>query len=121
MSTLQHGQLDLFPAVIQAYVSDEQGLLSNEQLYDRAAQLAGLTEDDYAPSPVGRNGIPHSTLKRKIRWHQQTLKHAGVLQSVQGRRGVWALADPEGSQSLRSEEHTSELQSLMRNSYAVYC
>src|SRR3546814_5924508 len=30
------------------------------------------------------------------------------------RRGV-------GSQSLRSEEHTSELQSLMRISYAVFC
>src|SRR3546814_18078011 len=26
-----------------------------------------------------------------------------------------------GVQALRSEEHTSELQSLMRNSYAVFC
>src|SRR3546814_9652256 len=26
-----------------------------------------------------------------------------------------------GQQSLRSEEHTSELQSLMRHSYAVFC
>src|SRR3546814_3665061 len=26
-----------------------------------------------------------------------------------------------GSQSERSEEHTTELQSLMRNSYAVFC
>src|SRR3546814_2177002 len=26
-----------------------------------------------------------------------------------------------GSAALRSEEHTSELQSLMRNSYAVFC
>src|SRR3546814_9802707 len=26
-----------------------------------------------------------------------------------------------GIRSLRSEEHTSELQSLMRNSYAVFC
>src|SRR3546814_7630537 len=28
---------------------------------------------------------------------------------------------PEGVPELRSEEHTSELQSLMRNSYAVFC
>src|SRR3546814_2896395 len=28
------------------------------------------------------------------------------------------FSDPEGA---RSEEHTSELQSLMRNSYAVFC
>src|SRR3546814_10632044 len=27
----------------------------------------------------------------------------------------------EGNDMLRSEEHTSELQSLMRNSYAVFC
>src|SRR3546814_1479866 len=42
----------------------------------------------------------------------------------------WRLRDdrsktppgPEGSNGIdRSEEHTSELQSLMRNSYAVFC
>src|SRR3546814_7877122 len=43
---------------------------------------------------------------------------AGVLLDnwLQGRcRAVWV------SKSDRSEEHTSELQSLMRNSYAVFC
>src|SRR3546814_6128011 len=34
----------------------------------------------------------------------------------------WSLAMIEGAQSyLRSEEHTSELQSLMRNRYEVFC
>src|SRR3546814_3654280 len=36
----------------------------------------------------------------------------------------WRLADPTlvaGAVRLRSEEHTSELQSLMRISYAVFC
>src|SRR3546814_6633530 len=37
-------------------------------------------------------------------------KHNGPV-----RRPGWALAD------IRSEEHTSELQSLMRISYAVFC
>src|SRR3546814_5576442 len=32
-----------------------------------------------------------------------------------------AIAVDKGGQSLRSEEHTSELQSLMRISYAVFC
>src|SRR3546814_1756680 len=32
-----------------------------------------------------------------------------------------ALASPEPLRALRSEEHTSELQSLMRISYAVFC
>src|SRR3546814_7186030 len=31
------------------------------------------------------------------------------------------LFDREGTRALRSEEHTSELQSLMRISYAVFC
>src|SRR3546814_8255758 len=34
----------------------------------------------------------------------------------------WAISDKRGSVSaIRSEEHTSELQSLMRISYAVFC
>src|SRR3546814_9701259 len=37
-------------------------------------------------------------------------------------RGGWADADIRtGARHMRSEEHTSELQSLMRNSYAVLC
>src|SRR3546814_10469077 len=34
---------------------------------------------------------------------------------------VLAVAAAEGARSPRSEEHTSELQSLMRISYAVFC
>src|SRR3546814_3088586 len=37
------------------------------------------------------------------------------------REQVARLADGEGVALLRSEEHTSELQSLMRTSYAVFC
>src|SRR3546814_3287669 len=33
----------------------------------------------------------------------------------------WLVSDPGAAQFLRSEEHTSELQSLMRISYAVFC
>src|SRR3546814_2299962 len=34
---------------------------------------------------------------------------------------VLVLADVDAQQTVRSEEHTSELQSLMRISYAVFC
>src|SRR3546814_8475467 len=40
------------------------------------------------------------------------------------RVGALSVADPQphrGNRSGRSEEHTSELQSLMRISYAVFC
>src|SRR3546814_2105976 len=38
-----------------------------------------------------------------------------------GRRGHHIRADARAFQDLRSEEHTSELQSLMRIPYAVFC
>src|SRR3546814_10068174 len=47
---------------------------------------------------------------------------AGLL-----RRLSWTITEPiadalrRSTTALRSEEHTSELQSLMRNSYAVFC
>src|SRR3546814_4602561 len=54
-------------------------------------------------------------------WAPQSLRaeHA----SRQARRSVSGLwSDPLAWQiTFRSEEHTSELQSLMRNSYAVFC
>src|SRR3546814_9909911 len=34
---------------------------------------------------------------------------------------VWLPGQDDGRGRYRSEEHTSELQSLMRNSYAVFC
>src|SRR3546814_2740255 len=37
------------------------------------------------------------------------------------RKGALAHAAKRGLELSRSEEHTSELQSLMRNSYAVFC
>src|SRR3546814_8613712 len=47
----------------------------------------------------------------------------GLADAVQDREAVLAGEDLEhrGGPRLRSEEHTSELQSLMRISYAVFC
>src|SRR3546814_5583765 len=44
----------------------------------------------------------------------KTPSRAGCPRSPAGQGGVFA-------RTARSEEHTSELQSLMRNSYAVFC
>src|SRR3546814_3880031 len=43
---------------------------------------------------------------------------AGPAQGRKERVHVWIL---DGREPVRSEEHTSELQSLMRTSYAVFC
>src|SRR3546814_996714 len=44
-----------------------------------------------------------------------------VLDAVHGQSAVQARAAPARERERRSEEHTSELQSLMRISYAVFC
>src|SRR3546814_4986276 len=44
--------------------------------------------------------------------------HIGLLQALHDLR---IPIDVVGGSSMRSEEHTSELQSLMRTSYAVFC
>src|SRR3546814_8104134 len=58
--------------------------------------------------------FPYTTLFRSLR-RQQLLQHHGTLVAeLVGDTAPIALGD-------RSEEHTSELQSLMRISYAVFC
>src|SRR3546814_2347601 len=62
-------------------------------------QLAGVTEDDKRIAPVVGARIGRDQIER--------CRHRKV-------HPLCVIGD-------RSEEHTSELQSLMRNSYAVFC
>src|SRR3546814_3113814 len=75
--------------------------------------------------------FPYTTLFRSlIRGHARALAAAGRegkycvgargAQSGFG-RGHFPVSSPRIKSALRSEEHTSELQSLMRISYAVFC
>src|SRR3546814_10420939 len=61
---------------------------------------------------------------RRVRQTAKIGRHQGPVPDIRVRHGVCRLAhdrhDPRMG-ILRSEEHTSELQSLMRNSYAVIC
>src|SRR3546814_16646359 len=70
--------------------------------------------------------FPYTTLFRSLAEHVESAADLGVLQGAQVAVDVehqlaegvgvvgWCVAE-------RSEEHTSELQSLMRISYAVFC
>src|SRR3546814_20650063 len=60
---------------------------------------------------------PYTTLFRSIVMAQQGHKLFGLLNGY----GFNPLLFPMWVVFLRSEEHTSELQSLMRISYAVFC
>ena len=94
-SRRQQVQLDLFSAVLHSYTAERGGQVDNATLYDQVATRAGIDPDEFSrKTPVGRDQQPHSLLARAVRWHQQTLKHAGVLERVDGERGVWQLTRP---------------------------
>src|SRR3546814_7530788 len=70
------------------------------------------------PTPVARRGIYSSTLSKakaspESRERRGRDRRVSAL-SLSYTRHIWLNRS-------RSEEHTSELQSLMRSSYAVFC
>lgn len=77
--------------------------LSNEELYSKMVEYGLVTEESLSKkAKTGKLGALHSKQKRKVRWMQQTLKHAGVIEPVQGKRGVWAksVSDAELDKNL---------------------
>jgi hypothetical protein len=87
-------QIDLFEHVGGAYAQPASGRLTNDELYRIAAGRAGVdvaTLD--VKSPIGQAGTPRSVMKRQIRWFQQDLRKLGLIQHVDGERGVWELTE----------------------------
>src|SRR3546814_1325289 len=78
-------------------------------------RLAGLVQVHRVDAGAGRLLAER---ERIVGAEHHALGAAGVEQVLQGAR----VGDPGvEKEAFRSEEHTSELQSLMRNSYAVFC
>src|SRR3546814_1431330 len=80
------------------------------------------------PHLVGRLHLqPHARLREAgfaQPRHQLAPLHRGVgLAEIVERKGLHAILEllDQLQEAFRSEEHTSELQSLMRISYAVFC
>src|SRR3546814_2587840 len=65
----------------------------------------------------------HAAIRARVFYYHQIGYYAiGVRQSIAERRkNAHLYIDIICGEETRSEEHTSELQSLMRNSYAVFC
>ena len=94
-------QIDLFEHVAGAYAQPASGRLTNEELYRMAAGRAGMdTSVLNEKAPIGQAGAERSTVKRAIRWHQQTLRQLGLIDRVDGARGVWELTEA-GKSKLR--------------------
>src|SRR3546814_15842494 len=73
-----------------------------------AGDGAHVGEVAYAPALGGSGG-------RHLHRHAPGAKLGGQVAATR------AHDECRGRAAIRSEEHTSELQSLMRNSYAVFC
>lgn len=105
---MQPSQLDLFSGVLHAYSKEVDGQLTNQELYPAVAQAAGVSEDEAElRAPVGKAGQKRNLFERKVRWYQQTLKHAGILEKVEGERGIWRLAKPAAKDLNRIEPTVS--------------
>src|SRR3546814_3893426 len=63
-----------------------------------------------------------ATMGRPSRYSRRTARLSRAAVAVRNRRAVKGDENAQAQdQERRSEEHTSELQSLMRISYAVFC
>src|SRR3546814_10534365 len=64
-------------------------------------------------SPVCAALLRYGTVEQKVRYLKPLARGEWI--------GAFCLTEPQAGSDARSEEHTSELQSLMRISYAVFC
>lgn len=89
-------QLELFSAgqVAALYKANPDVALDNKTLYSLISERYSISKDSLGRRvPIGAAASLHSPLKRGIRWMQQTLKQARIIERVKGTRGVWRLTE----------------------------
>src|SRR3546814_8490781 len=94
--------------------SDLGAILRRDNEAELVAVAIGPLQESLAVDLISIRTIEHAALA--LAGRAVTLQ----ITKVSGRRARSFLAKPHDPR-LRSEEHTSELQSLMRISYAVFC
>ena len=89
MSDAISRQGELFAHVAAVYADAGETPLSNKALYAAVAARANIAPQALDErTPIGRSGQKHNLIRRAVRWHQQTLKEAGVIEHADA-RGVW--------------------------------
>src|SRR3546814_1128162 len=87
----------------------------------RLAQLAASRRLGISLEEISQEfGISHRTAQRMTSALEDNFANVVVVED-DDRRRRWRIQSPIPERLQRSEEHTSELQSLMRISYAVFC
>src|SRR3546814_3254783 len=102
---------------ILAFLRDPKSLAASAA--DPEVWLAGL-RDFATPSLAAHNEHPLRSAQLDA-WTGLAGAHAGLVLGPPGTGKTHLLSWLILGYIHRSEEHTSELQSLMRNSYAVFC
>src|SRR3546814_16573594 len=79
--------------------------------------IANAAKPARCPCKIMRHGLPCRCAHRNDEWFKDSLDQGFKPSAAHQQRANHTSTDSED----RSEEHTSELQSLMRLSYAVFC
>src|SRR3546814_7330350 len=104
----------------RALYGDQGGLVG-----DGAARLQGVLQGVLQVAACDGCRVVHQVLSRALRHHHAAARtgSGAYVDNMRGPPyGVFVVLDHHQCVAVaRSEEHTSELQSLMRISYAVFC
>jgi DNA modification methylase len=88
-------QPELFANIAAVYADSDTGRVPNTELYDRVADRMKLsTSARKQREKVGTKQEQHNLFHRSVRWQQQTMRHMGLIERVEGERGLWALIAP---------------------------
>src|SRR3546814_7514387 len=82
--------------------------------------LRGALREQRRGREMGHRGLPHD-LKMIMRGHILEVDHGDAYNNAVATCTERTIISHRDIFAARSEEHTSELQSLMRISYAVFC
>lgn len=84
---------EITPELIARLYEKADAPVSNDELYALLQQSTGLSDTELkAQKSFGSSEMKTSAVKHKVRWYQQTLRKAGVIEHVPGDRGVWRYA-----------------------------
>src|SRR3546814_7988912 len=110
-------------------ISDWSSDVCSSDLFICGGAFAGI--EKIIEGRMGANGVGFTSDIRKYDEKEEgelltnvlpeDLLKFGLIPEFIGRLPVIGAVSPLDQEALRSEEHTSELQSLLRNSYAVFC
>ena len=83
----------LNPDLVARIYAEADKPITNDELYRLVQQETGMSDAELnAMKEFGAGKTKTSEIKHKLRWFQQTLRQAGVIERVPENRGVWRYA-----------------------------